>query len=74
LTQKFIVVVVGGNVVVVANTAANFRDGAVVDGTAVVGRGVVPVVALVVVGSTHAIKPMVIYTQTKTVILNVTKY
>ena len=34
-------------------------SGTVVEGTIVVGRGVVPVVALVVVGTMHAITPMV---------------
>jgi len=59
------VVVVGGNVVVVIDTAATtvtipaVDNGVVVDGATVVGSGVVPVVIPVVVTSTHAIIPIV---------------
>ncbi len=62
-TQKFIVVVVGDNVVVdgapVDGGVPVDDNGTVVDGTTVVGRGVVLVVIAVVVTSTHAIIPTV---------------
>jgi hypothetical protein len=65
------VVVVGGNVVVLIATASTtvtipaVDNGIVVDDTAVVGRGVVPVVIPVVVTSTHAIIPTVTYIEIK---------
>ena len=65
-TQKFIVVVVGDNVLVVVGKGPAIptilpvdESGTVVDGSTVVGRGVVLVVIAVVVTSTHAIKPTV---------------
>jgi hypothetical protein len=64
-SQWLIVVVVGDNVVVVVEEAPVVvpvvDNGTVVDGIAVVAGDVVPVDALVVVISTHAIKPMVTY-------------
>ena len=66
--SNVVVVVDGAPVDVVCSTGAAavipdgvvvVDNGVVVDGTAVVGRDVVPVVITVVVGSTHAIIPTV---------------
>jgi hypothetical protein len=48
-----------GTTAVICDETPVDDNGIVVDGTAVVGRGVVPVVIIVVVGTTHAIIPTV---------------